>query len=61
MGRNRRRDEDHLLQAEGFSNFLCPPEMAQVDWIKGPSKETDPFFSCFPFNFLTPLLKTTST
>jgi hypothetical protein len=61
MGRDRRRDEDYLRQTEGFSNFLCPPEMAQVDWIKGPPKETDPFFFCFPFNLLAPLLKTNST
>jgi hypothetical protein len=38
MGWNGGRDEDDLLKVEGFSNFLCSPEVTQMDGIEGPPK-----------------------
>ncbi len=40
MGRDRRRNEDDLLEAKGFPNLLRAPEMPQMDGIKGSSKKT---------------------
>jgi hypothetical protein len=38
MGWNGGRDEDDLVKVERFSNFLCTPEVTQMDGIEGPPK-----------------------
>jgi hypothetical protein len=48
--RNRRRDEDHLLEVKKLSNLLRSPEMSQMNGIKGPPEETHPLFSSFRFD-----------
>lgn len=38
MGWNGGRDEDNLLKVECLPNFLCTPEVTQMDGIEGPSE-----------------------
>jgi hypothetical protein len=35
---NGGRDEDDLLELERLPDFLCTPEMTEMDRIEGPSK-----------------------
>ena len=47
VGRGRRGDKDHLLKIKKLPDLLCPPEMSQMDGIKGPAEETLSFFRGF--------------
>lgn len=59
MWRNGCRNEDNLIQAKILSDLLCSSEMAQMDGIKGSSKEPDLsltgcgffFYRLSPFGF----------
>ncbi len=43
MGRDGCWNEDDLIQAKTLPDLLRPPEVAQMNGVKGPSKKSDPF------------------
>jgi hypothetical protein len=53
MRREGRRDENHLLETEGFPNLFRPPQMTHMDGIEGAAKEPYfPFTLCLDFEVL---------
>jgi hypothetical protein len=42
MGRDRRRNEDDLLELECLPNLFRPPEVTQMNGVESPPKKTNP-------------------
>jgi hypothetical protein len=50
VGRQRSRNEDHLLESKGLPNLFGSPKVTQVNRIESTPKQPDPFFDSRTLN-----------